>query len=243
MGTNRLAAVGQPPPPSTVSRSYPCTLFPPRGSSVRNWLPCFVVSLLVVASSVPQAWADVSLPKVFSSHMVFQRERPLPIWGRADPGEEVTVKLDEATATTKADAKGGWKVVLPAVKADGKAHRMTIAGKNKIELADILIGEVWLGSGQSNMDFPLVGARNGKAAVAKADYPQIRLLHVARVQKPQPAGDIVLWSPKQTNRSRPWSTQLHRLAGVFTASGGIFRGPVVLLWRAAASRNSRCPSA
>ena len=101
---------------------------------------------------MPQARADVKLPKVIGSHMVLQRDRPLPIWGWADPGEEVTVKLDEATATAKADAQGDWKVVLPAVKADGKAHRMTVSGKNKIELDDILIGDVWIGSGQSNME-------------------------------------------------------------------------------------------
>ena len=100
----------------------------------------------------PRAQAAVKLPKVIASHMVLQRDRPLPIWGWADPGEEVTVRLDDATAAAKADAQGNWKVVLPAVKADGKAHRMTVSGKNKIELDDILIGDVWLGSGQSNME-------------------------------------------------------------------------------------------
>ena len=81
-----------------------------------------VVAALLVSSTLPQARADVTLPKVIGSHMVLQRDRPLPIWGWADPGEEVTVKLDDATATAKADDQGNWKVVLPAVKADGKAH-------------------------------------------------------------------------------------------------------------------------
>ena len=110
--------------------------------------------LLVASSAMPQAQADVTLPKVIGDHMVLQRDRPLPIWGRAAPDEEVTVKVDEATATAKADAQGNWKVVLPAMKADGKAHAMTISGKNKIELEDILIGDVWISSGQSNMEFP-----------------------------------------------------------------------------------------
>ena len=156
-----------------------------------SWSIVFV-SLLVASSTVPQAQADVKLPKVIGSHMVLQRDRPLPIWGWADPGEEVTVKLDEATATAKADAQGNWKVVLPAVKADGKAHRMTVSGKNKIELDDILIGEVWIGSGQSNMEFRLAGSIGGKEAVAAANCPQIRLLHVEKVQAPQPAKDIVV---------------------------------------------------
>jgi sialate O-acetylesterase len=159
--------------------------------------PAVAVFLLLAFSSLPQGRADVKLPKVLGDHMVLQRERSLPIWGWADPGEDVTVKLDQAIATAKADAKGDWRVTLPAVKADGKAHTMTVSGKNRIELDDILFGEVWLGSGQSNMDFPLVGARHGNEVVAAAKHPQIRLLHVARVQKPQPANDIVLWSLKQ----------------------------------------------
>jgi sialate O-acetylesterase len=150
------------------------------------------VSLLVASSNLPQAQADVTLPKVIGTHMVLQRDRPLPIWGWAAPGEEVTVKLDEATATATADAQGNWKVVLPAVKADGKSHCMAINGKNKIELDDILIGEVWIGSGQSNMEFTLAGSTGSKEAMAAANCPQIRLLHVEKVQTPQPAKDIVL---------------------------------------------------
>ena len=126
---------------------------------------------MLASSNVPQAQADVKLPKVIGSHMVLQRDRPLPIWGWADPGEEVTVKLDEATATAKADAKGNWKVVLPAVKADGKAHRMTVSGKNKIELDDILIGDVWIGSGQSNMEFGLAGSIGGQGGDRRRQLP------------------------------------------------------------------------
>ncbi len=149
-----------------------------------------VVSLLVVSSAVPQARADVKLPKVFGSHMVLQRDRPLPVWGWADPGEEVTVKLDEATAAAKADAQGNWKVVLPAVKADGKAHHMTVSGKNKIELDDILIGEVWIGSGQSNMEMGLAMCQKGKEEVAAANHPNIRLLLIPRTVAKEPAKDV-----------------------------------------------------
>ena len=163
----------------------------------------FVVSLLLAASSVPPAGADVTLPKVISSHMVLQRERPLPIWGWADPGEEVTVKLDDATTTAKADPQGDWKVTLPPLKADGKAHGMTISGKNKIELDDILIGDVWIGSGQSNMEFNLNGSIGGKEAVAAANCPQIRLLHVEKVQAPEPAKDIVVFTGARRMKNQP----------------------------------------
>jgi sialate O-acetylesterase len=149
-----------------------------------------LVSLSLVVSSIPLARADVKLPKAIGSHMVLQRDRPLPIWGWADPGEEVTVKLDAAAATAKADAQGNWKVVLPAVKADGKAHKLAISGKNIIELEDILIGDVWIGSGQSNMEWSLGQCHNGREAIPAATDTQIRLLHVAKVQVPQAAKDV-----------------------------------------------------
>ena len=149
-----------------------------------------VVSLLLASSTVPQAQADVKLPKVIGSHMVLQRDRPLPIWGWADPGEEITVRLDDATATAKADAQGNWKVVLPAVKADGKAHRMTVSGKNKIELDDILIGDVWLGSGQSNMELGIAMCEKAKEETAAANYPKIRLLLMPKMQANKPAKDV-----------------------------------------------------
>ena len=152
---------------------------------------CIVVAyLLVASSSVPRAKADVKLPKVIGSHMVLQRDRAIPIWGWADPGEEVAVKLDEATAATKADAQGNWKVVLPAVKADGKAHSMTVSGKNKLELHDILIGDVWLGSGQSNMLMGMTVCDRAKEDVPAANYPKIRLLWVPNVETVQPAKDV-----------------------------------------------------
>ena len=159
-----------------------------------------VVSLLVVSSSLSQAQADVTLPKVIASHMVLQRDRPLPIWGWAASGEEVTVKLDEATATAKPNTHGKWKVVLPARKADGKAHRMTVSGKNKIELDDILIGDVWVGSGQSNMEMGITMCDKAKEEAPVANYPKIRLLLVPKVQAGQPAKDVnadwVQCSPK-----------------------------------------------
>src|SRR5437899_686381 len=111
----------------------------------------FSISVVVVCSVFASpARADVKLPAVIGSHMVLQRDRPLPIWGWAEVGEQVIVTFGEQKATAQADDKGRWKVTLNPVKADGKVHTMTIAGKNKIVLEDILIGEVWLGSGQSN---------------------------------------------------------------------------------------------
>jgi sialate O-acetylesterase len=162
---------------------------------------CVVAVLLPVAwSGTSPALADVKLPKVIGSHMVLQCDRPLPIWGWADPGEEVTVKLDEAGASAKADAQGNWKVLLPAAKADGKPHGMTVSGKNKLELDDILVGEVWLGSGQSNMEMGIAACDRAKEEIAAANLPSIRLFLVPKVNVPQPAKDVnagwVVCSPK-----------------------------------------------
>ncbi|MFT7642470.1 MAG: sialate O-acetylesterase, partial [Pirellulaceae bacterium] len=98
--------------------------------------------------------------------------------------------LGANSATTKADADGKWQVKLPAMKADGKAHSLTIQGTNKIELTDILIGEVWVGSGQSNMEWQLKSSNGSAEAIAAANHPNIRLFHVPKVQKPAAADNI-----------------------------------------------------
>jgi len=134
--------------------------------------------------------ADVKLPHVIGRHMVLQRQRPVVIWGWADPGEAVTVSLDRQSTRSTADDKGNWKVTLPALEADGKPHRVTVSGKNKIEIDDVLVGEVWLGSGQSNMEWPVIATQKAQEAIAAANHPQIRLFHVPKVQTPQPADDV-----------------------------------------------------
>jgi sialate O-acetylesterase len=140
----------------------------------------------LLACFPPRAGADVQLPSVLGSHMVLQRDKPLTIWGWADPGEEVKVRISDKSASTKADGEGNWKVALPAMKADGKAHTLTVSGKNKVELTDVLIGEVWVGSGQSNMEWPLSKTKGmSKGPIASADHPKIRLCQVPR-PRPRP---------------------------------------------------------
>lgn len=134
--------------------------------------------------------ADVRLPAVLNSHMVLQRDQPLPVWGWADAGEKVTVSIGDHTAKATADDKGKWSVTLPAMKADGKSHSIKVAGNNTITLEDVLIGEVWVGSGQSNMQWPLSATLGADEAAAAADHPNLRLFYVKRVQKPKPADDV-----------------------------------------------------
>jgi sialate O-acetylesterase len=135
--------------------------------------------------------ADVKLPTVIDSHMVVQRDAPIVIWGSADAGEKVTVTMGDASAEAAAGDNGKWSVSLPARKADGKAHSIAVAGKNTIKLEDVLIGEVWVGSGQSNMEWQLKSTNEAAEAIAAAKHPNIRLFHVPKVQKPEAADDVV----------------------------------------------------
>lgn len=149
------------------------------------------VALIFAAIAAPWARADVRLPAVIDSQMVLQRDAPLPIWGWAEPGEDVFVLLDDGPAVQcKADPEGRWQVTLPAMKADGKTHRLVVEAANRIELTDILVGEVWVGSGQSNMEWRLANTNGASEAIAAADHPRIRLLHVPKVQAPAPADDV-----------------------------------------------------
>jgi sialate O-acetylesterase len=156
----------------------------------RVWRSRAIILLSLLASSASPVRADVTLPNVIGSHMVLQRDRPLPIWGWADAGEAVTVRLDEAVATATADSQGNWTALLPAVKADRRTHRLSVRGKNEIVFTDILIGDVWLGSGQSNMEMGITRCDTAAAEVAAAGCPKIRLLLVPKTRSDKPAKDV-----------------------------------------------------
>lgn len=120
-------------------------------------------------------YGEVSLPGVFSDNMVLQQGAPLKIWGQAEPGENVAVSLDPDRAETKADAAGKWEVSLPARKASAVPARLVIQGRNEVVFNNILVGEVWLCSGQSNMSIGLFATENADQEVASADHPLLRL--------------------------------------------------------------------
>ncbi len=126
--------------------------------------------------------ADVTLPPVISDHMVLQRDVAAPVWGLASPGEEVSVSIAGQTKKATADAKGQWKVSLDPLKV-AACLTLTVKGKNTLTVQDVLVGEVWLGSGQSNMDMHVNSYTNGDPVLAQAaalTYPKLRLLHKGR---------------------------------------------------------------
>lgn len=149
------------------------------------------------------ASAEVRLPSMFSDHMVLQREVTVPVWGWAAPGEAVTVSIDGQTKSAKADAAGKWSVKLDKLTAK-EPTTMTVKGSNTLTISDVLIGEVWLGSGQSNMQMNVGGSNNAAAEIAKADFPQIRHFAVERKTFTTPqdtcGGKWVLCSPQTVSQ-------------------------------------------
>jgi sialate O-acetylesterase len=146
---------------------------------------------MLVALSTTMAAAAVKLPAAFSDNMVLQRGMAVPIWGWADKGEAVTVAIAGQTLATKADDDGHWKVAIQKLDL-GQPLEMTIKGSSgsQITLKNILVGEVWVGSGQSNMQFNVAGSNNASAEIAAANYPQIRLLSVPQKGTPEPQRDF-----------------------------------------------------
>ncbi len=135
------------------------------------------------------ARADVKLPAIVGDNMVVQRDAKVRIWGWAEPGEQVTVTMAGKSASAKTSADGRWEVMIGPYAAGGP-HRMTIAGKKTVTLENVLVGEVWVGSGQSNMEWPLVNAKNGPDEVSRANYPEIRHFTVTKATSLDPREDV-----------------------------------------------------
>lgn len=178
---------------------------------VRRLLAVAVLAgVATVAGS--SAFADVKLPAVISDHMVLQQGMAIPVWGTAAAGEEVTVSFGTDKASTKADDKGEWEVKLAALKASDKPEDLIVSGKNKIEVKDILVGEVWVCSGQSNMEFGMGNVKNHEKEIADANYPEIRLFTVPKSVKTEPQHDT----------TGHWDACSPKTVGGFSAVGYFF---------------------
>ncbi len=147
----------------------------------------FAMLLLLMG---PRVAADVRLPEVISDNMVLQKDIPLKIWGWAAGGEAVSVTLNESTVKTTAGPDGKWMVTLPAVTKAGGPHEMVVKGNNEIRIKNILIGEVWAGSGQSNMQWNVAQSLNAQEEIANAKFPSIRLFIIPLVPSGTPAEHV-----------------------------------------------------
>ena len=134
---------------------------------------------------VPAIGNGLSVSNVFQTNMVIQRDKPIHVWGWAEPGEQVTVTFADKHETAKAGKDRAWKVALPAVSANNKPQQMTVQDKDQMLVLDnILVGDVWVLGGQSNMEFELAKVENGNLEIISANYPQIRILTVPYGQGP-----------------------------------------------------------
>lgn len=140
----------------------------------RTLLPCFALLLPGAIVAAPPA-----LAAVFTNSMVLQRDVRVPVWGTADAGTAVTVTFAEQRAQTKADDKGRWAVRLEAMKADAEPRELkVVAGDTTLTVRDVLVGEVWVAAGQSNMEWPLANEAHVKTELPAADRPHLRLLNL-----------------------------------------------------------------
>ena len=134
--------------------------------------------LLLAAGLTLSARAAITLPAIFKDHMVLQRDKPIPVWGWADAGQEINVKFGQQTKTTKAGKDGRWKVVLDPLPASSDPGILRVSGQSTEVVKDVLVGEVWLCSGQSNMAMAVKGVADAEKEIAAGDFPLIRMFFV-----------------------------------------------------------------
>ncbi|MBT4482910.1 MAG: sialate O-acetylesterase, partial [Candidatus Latescibacteria bacterium] len=131
--------------------------------------------------------ADVKLSALISDNMVLQRGMNARIWGWADPGERVTVELSNSRKSTAAGNNGSWSVELDPMKAGGP-YKMSVTGNNSIVIENVLVGDIWVCSGQSNMEWHVKYSDNAEKEIADGNYPMIRLFRVKKAGAGEPAG-------------------------------------------------------
>jgi sialate O-acetylesterase len=145
--------------------------------------------------------------------MVLQRDQPIPIWGWADKNETVTIQFHNQKKTARAGKDGKWRITLQPESAGGP-YTLTVTGKNKLQLQDILVGDVWICSGQSNMEWPVAASNNAAQEIASANFPQIRHFKVVNSVGDTPKDDLI--------HASSWKRATPQNAGTFTAVGYFF---------------------
>lgn len=171
------------------------------------------LSCIVVILSAFFVQAETKLPSIIGSHMVLQQGEKCPIWGWDDSDKQVTVEFAGQKHTTKVGDDGRWEVHLDSMKANAKGQTLTIRGSSKIELTDVLVGEVWLCSGQSNMEWRVKQSANPQEEIANAKHPLIRHIKIPHRPAAQPENDVP---------SDGWKVCSPQTAADFTAVGYYF---------------------
>ena len=170
-------------------------------------------SIIVVILSAVFVQAETKLPSILGSHMVLQQGEKCPIWGWDDSDKQITVEFAGQKHTAKVSDGGRWEVHLDPMKANAKGQTLTIRGSSKLELTDVLVGEVWLCSGQSNMEWRVVQSANSKEEIANANHPLIRHIKIPHKLSPKPQDNV---------SSSGWQPCTPQVVANFTAVGYYF---------------------
>ena len=184
------------------------TVNPPRVIQLRT---CFIFGCILAFAS-QSLRAEVRLPSIFSEHLVLARAEGVPVWGKASPGEHVRVTIDSKTAETAADASGRWRAELNLKDSAAGPFELTVEGQNRIVIRDALVGEVWLASGQSNMEHPLRATLDADREITGSANPFLRQFLVKRAGANRPADDC----------EGRWTAAGPDNSGEFTAVGYYF---------------------
>ncbi|MGC9452766.1 MAG: sialate O-acetylesterase [Oceanipulchritudo sp.] len=198
----------------------------------RKALPLFLV--LQFLTSI--LFGDVSVTNLFGDHMVLQRDKPVVVWGKADPGEAVSVQLDGASAATVADATGAWKVALPAMPAGGP-YTLRVNGENELVFSDVLVGEVWVASGQSNMQWTVGRSLNADLVeLTVRRNNEIRSIPVRNMGSQEPQGEIPgKWAVATSQTVPAFSAVAYAFAETVHAALGVPVGIIDNAWGGSAA--------
>ena len=176
-----------------------------------------LIAFLALCLTAPLAGEELRLARIFSDHMVLQREQPAPVWGWAPPGEDVTVTFAGQIKRTTADAEGHWRVTLDPLPANASGRELVVASeettRQQVAIKDVLVGDVWFTAGQSNMMMGLASATGGANALKRIDAcPNLRVANIPgqQSQSPEPLPDL--------KQSVQWTTP----HGGYSAVSGFF---------------------
>ena len=190
-----------------------------------------IVLPLLLALLAATVQAEVRLSNVFGEHMVLQRDRPLRLWGTATPGQTLAVELGSRQASTRVGADGRWQVQLAPLPAGGP-HRLLVKGDQTVELRDVLIGDVWLLGGQSNMEWPLAQTDTGALEIATPQNPQLRHLRVPHRASVRPEAEIAPapWVVAEPGKVAEFSAVGYHFARQLQAVQGVPIGLINTAW-------------
>ncbi len=177
------------------------------------------ILFLLIYFSVDFANADIWLPKLFNNNMILQREMQVPIWGWADSGEKVTIEIGGHIAETITGTNGKWKLYLGPLDSGGP-FELKISGKNTIVIKNVLVGDIWVCSGQSNMAMEVQRCQNAKQEISSANYPWIRHFQVKRTKAIEPFDDVS--SVDKKSRLNKWEVCDSLTVKHFTGVGYFF---------------------